>query len=44
LQQRERDGELTRVLRLLPDEQQVVVQWTYEHGWSAPEIAPRLGI
>jgi len=44
LQQRERDGELARVLRLLPDEQQMVVQWTYENGWSAPEIAQRLGV
>jgi len=44
LQQRERDSELAWALRRLPAEQQVVVQWTYEHGWPAREIAQRLGV
>jgi RNA polymerase sigma-70 factor (ECF subfamily) len=44
LQQRERDSELDWALRLLPAEQRMVVQWTYDNGWPAREIAQRLGI
>jgi RNA polymerase sigma-70 factor (ECF subfamily) len=44
LQQRERDNELVQVLQLLPVEQRMVVQWTYDNGWTAQEISQRLGI
>jgi len=44
LQQRERANALARALRLLPAEQRTVVEWTYDHGLPAPEIAQRLGL
>jgi len=44
LQQREGANELARALRLLPAEQRTVVEWTYDHGLPAQEIAQRLGI
>ena len=44
LQQHEGANELARALRLLPAEQRTVVEWTYDHGWPAQEIAQRLGI
>ena len=44
LQQRERANALARALRLLPAEQRTVVEWTYDHGLPAQEIAQHLEI
>jgi RNA polymerase sigma-70 factor (ECF subfamily) len=44
LQQRERESELASALQLLSAEQRTIVEWTYDHGLHAQEIAQRLGI